>query len=178
MLCLGLAGLIIVLMTAPNGALRAQSPGATAGTLHGIAAGLLMVTATIGLFQAYRLFAGHARGIAEFQVVSIANAVLALTTILLGNWLYIPYRASGGPRSYFLQHTPEIHTVFFEFKEFAALFPLPLAVATAFLFLYYGATALRRKDLSALAAVWLTLVFCYFLAAFALGAAVTKLKAV
>jgi len=177
-LVLGLIGLMIVLMTAPAQGLLGGSAEAIRGALHGTAAGLFMVTATIGLFQGYRLFAGQARSVAELQVGSVVNAALALFTIVLGNWVYIPYRASGGPRSYFLEHAPEIHKVFFEFKEFAALFTLPLTVAAAFILIFYGASAVRRKDLSTLVAVLLALVFFYFLVAFGLGAAVTKLKSV
>lgn len=175
---LGLIGLTIVLMTAPAGELLGESAGAVRGALHGTAAGLFMVTATIGLFQGYRLFAGQARSVAELQVGSVVNATLSFLTILLGNWVYIPYRAPGGPRSYFLEHAPEIHKVFFEFKEFAALFTLPFAVAASFILVRYAGVAFRRRDLSTLVAVLLALVFFYFLVAFGLGAAVTKLKAV
>ena len=177
-LVLGLIGLAVVLVTAPAERLLGESAEAIRGALHGTAAGLFMVTATIGLFQGYRLFAGQARSVAELQVGSVVNAALALFTIVLGNWVYIPYRAAGGPRSYFLEQAPEIHKIFFEFKEFAALFTLPLAVAAAFILVAYGASAVRRKDLSTLVAILLALVFFYFLVAFGLGAAVTKLKSV
>jgi hypothetical protein len=177
-LVLGLIGLTIVLMTAPAGALLGGQAEAVRGALHGMVAGLFMVTATIGLFQAYRLFAGQAKNVAELQVGSVVNAMLALLTILLGNWTYIPYRAPGGPRFYFLEHAPEVHKVFFEFKEFIALFTLPLATAAAFVLVRYGAAVLRRRDLSTLTAVLITLVFFYFLVAFGLGAAVTKLKSI
>ena len=175
---LGAVGLAVVWMTAPAERLLGGGAEAIRGALHGTAAGLFMVTATIGLFQGYRLFAGQARNVAELQVGSVVNAALAFFTIVLGNWVYIPYRASGGPRSYFLEHAPEIHKIFFEFKEFAALFTFPIALAAAFMLVSYGPTALRRKDLSTLVSVLLALVFFYFLVAFGLGAAITKLKAV
>lgn len=177
-LVLGLIGLTVAALTAPLDHLLGESASAVHAAVHGTVAGLFMVTATIGLFQGYRLFAGQARNIAELQVGSVANATLAVLTILSGNWIYIPYRASGGPRSYFLEHAPEIHKIFFEFKEFAALFTLPLAVAAAYILVRYGHEVLRRRDLSTLVAVLLALVFFYFVVAFGLGAAVTKLKAV
>jgi len=177
-LILGVIGLAVVLVTAPGSQLLGEGAEAIRGALHGTAAGLFMVTATIGLFQGYRLFAGHARSVAELQVGSVVNATVALLTILLGNWVYIPYRAAGGPRSYFLEQAPEVHKIFFEFKEFAALFTFPFAVAASFILVTYGGTVLRRRDLSMLVAVLLTLVFFYFLVAFGLGAAVTKLKSV
>ena len=175
---LGIIGLALVLLTAPTERLLGDSAQAIRGALHGTAAGLFMVTATIGLFQGYRLFVGQARSIAELQVGSVVNAAMAFFTIVLGNWVYIPYRASGGPRSYFLEHAPEIHKVFFEFKEFAALFTFPLAAAAAFILVSYGAAVIRRKDLRTLVAVLLALVFFYFLVAFGLGAAITKLRSV
>ncbi len=175
---LGLIGLVIVLITAPAEKLLGDSATAIRGALHGTAAGLFIVTATIGLFQGYRLFVGQARNLTELQLGSVANATLALFTILLGNWIYIPYRATGGPRSHFLEHASAIHKIFFEFKEFAALFTLPLAVAASFILVYYGSAVVRRRDLRTLVAILLTLTFFYFLVAFGLGAAITKLKAV
>lgn len=177
-LVLGLIGLTVVLLTAPGDKLLGESAEAIRGALHGMTAGLFMVTATVGLFQGYRLFAGQARSVAELQVGSVVNATLALLTIISGNWLYIPYRAAGGPRSYFLEHAPEVHKVFFEFKEFAALFTFPLAVSAAFILVSYGGAVLRRRDLRTLTAVLLALVFFYFVVTFGLGAAVTKLKSV
>lgn len=177
-LVLGLIGLTVVLLTAPGDKLLGEGAEAIRGALHGMTAGLFMVTATVGLFQGYRLFAGQARSVAELQVGSVVNATLAFLTIISGNWLYIPYRAAGGPRSYFLEHTPEVHKVFFEFKEFAALFTFPLAVCAAFILVWYGGTVLRRRDLRTLVAVLLALVFFYFVVTFGLGAAVTKLKSV
>lgn len=177
-LVLGLIGLAVVVITAPMEELLGDSAQAIRGAVHGTVAGLFMVTATIGLFQGYRLFAGQARSLAELQVGSVANATIAFLTVILGNWVYIPYRASGGPRSYFLEHAPDVHKIFFEFKEFAALFTLPLAVAASFILVTYAGTALRRRSLSTLVAVLLALVFFYFLVAFGLGAAVTKLKSV
>ncbi len=175
---LGLVGLTIVALTAPAKELAGESAYAIRGALHGTAAGLFMVTSTIGLFQAYRIFAGRASSMAELQIGSVINASLALLTILSGNWIYIPYRAAGGPRTHFLQTAPEVHQVFFEFKEFAALFTFPLAAVAAYLLVRYGEDIYRRKGLSAVVAVLLVLVFFYFVVAFGLGAAVTKLKSV
>ncbi len=171
-------GLAIVGLTAPTEQLVGSGPWAVRGAVHGTCAALFMVTATIGLFQAYRIFAGTAWNIAELQLGSVINAGLALLTILSGNWIYIPYRAPTGPRHYFLDVTPEIHKVFFEFKEFAALFTLPLAVTAAYLLVRYGSEIYHRKALSTLVAILLVLVFFYFVVAFGLGAAITKLRAV
>ena len=178
LIVLGLIGLTVVLLTAPASALLGPGAGAVRGAIHGTCAGLFMVTATIGLFQAHRIFAGKVWNIAELQTGGVVNAAMALLTIISGNWLYIPYRAAEGPRSYFLQAAPEVHKVFFEFKEFVALFSFPLAVVAAYLLIRYGDEIYRRRGLSAMVAILLVLVFFYFVTAFGLGAAVTKLKAV
>lgn len=175
---LALIGVAIVLVTGPLDALLGPSSAAIRGAVHGTAAGLLMITSTIGLFQAYRIMAGGAWNIAELQIGSLVNAAAALLTIVSGNWIYIPYRATEGPRTYFLQASPMVHKIFFEFKEFAALFTLPLAVTAAYLLLIYGSDLYRRRGLSTLIAALLVLAFFYFVVAFGLGAAVTKLRSV
>lgn len=174
----GLIGLTIVLVTAPLTALLGESGGAIPAAVHGTLAGLFMVTSTIGLFQAYRIFSGHAANLSELQLGSLVNVSVALLTIISGNWVYIPYRAPGGPRGYFVEHAAAVHKVFFEFKEFAALFTLPLSVAAAYLLIRYGRDLYRIKGLSTLISILLVLVFFYFIVAFGLGAAVTKLRSV
>ncbi len=175
---LGLIGLTTVLLTAPANTLMGPGAWAIRGALHGTCAGLFMVTSTIGLFQAYRIFAGKVWNLAELQIGSVINAAMALLTIISGNWIYIPYRTSGGPRSHFLEVAPEIHQVFFEFKEFAALFSFPLAVVAAYLLVRYGGELYERRGLSTVIAALLVLVFFYFVVTFGLGAAITKLKSV
>ena len=175
---LGIIGLTVVFLTAPGEALLGPGQYAIRGALHGTAAGLFMVTSTIGLFQAYRIFTGTAWNIAELQIGGVINAAMALLTIISGNWIYIPYRAGGGPRSHFLEVGPEIHKVFFEFKEFAALFTFPLAVVAAYLLVRYGHELHERRGLSTVIAALLVLVFFYFVVTFGLGAAITKLKSV
>ncbi len=175
---LGFLGLLVFLSSSPTDVLLGESRYALEGTLHGVTAGLFMVTATIGLFQAYRLGAGTIQNTAQLEFGSMVNALLAFLTILFGNRIYMFYRASGGPRTYFLENLPEVHEIFFEFKEFVALFTLPLSVAAAALLVVYGPQLLRSKGLRSLSALLLILTFFYFLVAFVLGAAVTKLKAI
>jgi len=64
--------------------------------------------------------------------------------------------------------------IFFEFKEFGALFTLPLTVVTAFILWSYGAQVLDRPWLRYTVAVLMGLAFFYLVIAFGLGAAVTK----
>ena len=175
---LGAIGAAVVGLTAPGSALMGPGSAAIRGAVHGMCAGLFMITSTIGLFQAYRLFAGRVGSIAELQMGGLINAVMAWLSILSGNWIYIPYRAAGGPRSHFLQTAPEVHKIFFEFKEFIALFTAPLAVVAAYLLIRYGNQVSHRKDLRAMVAVLLVLSFFYFIVTFGLGAAITKLRSV
>lgn len=175
---LAVVGLAIVLLTAPLSALLGDSQYALEGALHGVAAGLFMVTATIGLFQGYRLVIGTIQHPAQLEFGAAVNALLAFLTILFGNRIYIFYRASSGPKTYFMENRPEIHKVFFEFKEFVALFTLPLAVGAAFLFLVYRQQIIKSQGLRTVAALLLALTFFYFVVAFGLGAAITKLRAI
>ena len=124
------------------------------------------------------VWAGSSITLQELEIGSLANAVLAFLTIYFGNVIYIPYRATGGPRTYFLENMPEDHEIFFEFKEFMALFVLPLTVCVAFMFFYYREDLLRRRELRILVSICLLLVFFYFILTFGLGAAITKLRAV
>ena len=175
---LGVIGLAVTMLTAPFAQLMGPGEEAIRSALHGTVAGLFMISSTVGLFQAYRMFGGRAWNVAELQLGSVANAMLALLTIVSGNWVYIPYRSPAGPRNYFLQIAPAVHKVFFEFKEFAALFTLPLAVAVAYLLVRYGDDLYRRRGLSVVVAGLLVLVFFYFVVAFGLGAAITKVRSV
>lgn len=169
---------IILMISSPTNTLLGESRYAIRAAFHGLFAGIFMVTVTIGVYQAYRLWTGIPLRIRELEIGSIINASVCFLTILFGNWLYIPYRAAGGPRSHFLETTPEIHKIFFEFKEFTALFTLPLAVAAAYVLCRYAEKINTNKYLRESVALLLALVFFYFLIAFGLGAAITKLKSV
>lgn len=178
LIVLGAVGLIVAFSSAPLDVLLGESRYALEGALHGVSAALFMVTATIGLFQAYRLWAGTLQHHTQLEFGGVINALLAFLTIFFGNRIYMYYRAPSGPRTYFLENMPEIHEIFFEFKEFAALFTLPLSVAAAALFVIYGPQLIRSKGLRSIAALLLVLTFFYFLVAFGLGAAITKLRAI
>lgn len=169
---------VITLLTAPFQTLLGEGANALDSALHGLVAGLLMVTVTIGLFEGYRLFGGSINNIRELIFGSLINSSLAFLTVVTGNKIYIAYRAKGGPRTHFLETAPEIHKIFFEFKEFMALFVFPLSVAAAFIFIYYRRDILQRKNLAVISFVILILMFFYFVVTFGLGAAITKLKSV
>ncbi len=178
LLVLAAVALVLVLLTSPVEKLLGGGAYAFESALHGLVAGLLMVTVTIGLFEGYRLLIGNIDDIRELIFGSFVNSSLAFLTIITGNKIYIVYRAKGGPRTYFLENAPEIHKIFFEFKEFVALIVLPLAVAVTFIFIYYRNDILRRKEFRVISFVLIALIFFYFVVAFGLGAAITKLKPV
>jgi hypothetical protein len=173
-----LVALTILTVSAPLSRLMGESPYRLHAAFHGLFAGIFLVTSTIGFYQALRLWRGSSMYLADLEIGSVMNAVFCFFTIALGNWIYIPYRVSGGPRSYFLETTPEIHKIFFEFKEFTALFTLPLSVAAAFIICRYGGKLFSSRPLREMTALLLVLNFFYFVLAFGLGAAITKLKSV
>ena len=168
----------ILWVSSPAQTLLGESAYSVRSAFHGLFAGIFMITATIGLYQALRLWAGIPLNIRELELGSLVNAFTCFLTIILGNWIYIPYRAAGGPRAHFLATSPEIHKIFFEFKEFTALFTLPLAVTASYLICRYGERMKTNQNLRETAALLLVLNFFYFVVAFGLGAAITKLKSV
>ncbi len=170
--------IVVPAITSPANKLLGESVYGIRSAFHGLFALIFMITSVIGLYQAVRLWRGMEIPIGELEIGSVVNAAACFLTILFGNWLYIPYRGQEGPRSYFLSIAPEIHKIFFEFKEFAALFTLPLSVTAAFLICRYGSRFISNQTLRDMAALLLVLNFFYFLVSFGLGAAITKLKAV
>ena len=173
------SALAVTAMTAPVTTLLGASGGAVPAAFHGLAAFLDLFVGTIGLYLGWRLVTGRIRAFAELQLLATVSAAFSLIAIVFGNWLYIFYRAKSpeSPRSYFIATAPSIHQIFFEFKEFGALFTLPLTATAAYLLWRYGAQVMERTWLRYTVAVLLGLSFFYLVVAFGLGAAVTKLKA-
>ena len=173
------SALTFTLLTAPFTKLLGAGAGAIPAAFHGMAAFLYLFVGTIGLYLGWRLLTGHIRAFADLQLLSVVAATLSFIAIVFGNWLYIFYRAKSpdSPRSYFVKNMPDIHAIFFEFKEFGALFTLPLMVCAAFILWRYGNQVLDRPWLRYTVAIVLGLGFFYLVVAFGLGAAVTKLKA-
>jgi hypothetical protein len=172
------SALAFTLLTAPFTKLLGAGAGAIPAAFHGMAAFLYLFVGTIGLYLGWRLLTGHIRAFADLQLLSVVAATLSFIAIVFGNWLYIFYRAKtpDSPRSYFVKNMPDIHGIFFEFKEFSALFTLPLMVCAAFILWRYGNQVLERPWLRYTVAIVLGLAFFYLVVAFGLGAAVTKLK--
>lgn len=172
------SAIAFTLATAPFAKLLGEHAGAVPAAFHGLAAFLFLFIGTIGLYLGWRLLTGRIRAFADLQLLAVVAATSSLIAIIFGNWLYIYYRAPipESPRSYFAKNVPEIHRIFFEFKEFGALFTLPLTVVAAFILWKYGSQVLGRPWLRYTVAVLMGLAFFYLLVAFGLGAAVTKLR--
>lgn len=175
---MSLIAITVLYISSPSHKLLGESQYAVRAAFHGLFAGIFMVTVTIGVYQAFRLWTGIPIRIRELEIGSTINATVCFLTIVFGNWLYIPYRAVDGPRSHFLTTAPEIHQIFFEFKEFTALFTLPLVVATAYIICRYAERIVQNRYLRESLALLLVLTFFYFIIAFGLGAAITKLNSV
>jgi hypothetical protein len=167
-----------VVTTAPLDLLLGEGGYAAIAAFHGLSAGVMMVVVTIGLYLAYQLFMGQIVNLRDLRLLSVVNATMAFITIVFGNWIYVGYRANDGVREWLLANNPEAHKIFFEFKEYMALFTLPLAVLAAYLLLRYDMALFERRWLRATVAVVLALTFFYFTLAFGLGAAITKIRPV
>jgi cytochrome bd-type quinol oxidase subunit 1 len=148
------------------------------GAVHGALGSLIFISGGIGLYLGYRLLTGQLNALRDLQIASGVTALAALATIMFGNWLYIGYRQPGMIQDYFLDKAPELHLIFFEFKENIALFTVPLAVAACFILARYGPELKQHLWLRTVIFLLLGLVFLFFLIAFGLGAAITKIKPV
>ena len=169
---------LISLVTSPVAALLGDSRYAIPDALHGVTAILYVITATISAYLAYRLFFNRLEDLRDLRVIASLNACLSLLTVIFGNWIYIYYRDKGEPRGYFLETRPVIHEIFFEFKEFLALFTLPIAVATAYILLRERNDLVRRPWLPQIVAVLIVCAWGCLMLVFGLGAAITKLRSV
>ena len=169
---------LVALITAPLGSFFGGSQLALIGATHGLLATLGVVVGTVTTYLGWRLFTGKIRAFGDLKILSVVSTVIAAATIIFGNWIYITYRAPGGPRAFFLENNPAIHGIFFEFKEFMALFPLPLAVAATYVIWRYGDRLAEDRSLR----TWVGIVFAIawggLMIAYLLGAGITKLRSV
>ncbi len=169
---------LVALFTAPISSFFGQSSLAVISATHGLFATLGVVVGTVTSYLGYRLFTGKIKAFSDLKILSVISTFIAAATIVFGNWIYIAYRAPGGPRAFFLENNPEIHEVFFEFKEFIALFPLPLAVAATFVIWRYGDQLVENKPLRTLVGIVFGVAWGALIIAYLLGAGVTKLRSV
>lgn len=169
---------LLALFTSPVAALLGDSRYAIPGALHGVSAVVFVIIGTVTAYLGYRLYTGQLQATHDLRVLSGLNAFFSLVTVMFGNWIYIYYRERGGPRTYFLETNSVVHQIFFEFKEFIALFTLPLTVTTAFILFREHDRIVKNVRLRQAVGILLILQWMYLMLAFGLGAAITKLRSV
>jgi hypothetical protein len=167
---------LVALLTAPLNLFFGGSELAVISGMHGLLATLGVVVGTVTSYLGYRLFTGKIKAFSDLKILSVVSTFIAAATIMFGNWIYIAYRAPGGPRAFFMQNNPEIHGVFFEFKEFIALFPLPLAVAATYVIWRYGDRLVEDKALRTWVGILFAVAWAALMIAYLLGAGITKLR--
>ncbi len=169
---------LIAATSAPFFSFLGDSAYAVVSTIHGLLATLGVLVGTITAYLGWRLFVGKLRAFSDLKLLSLISALVSAGTIFFGNWIYIGYRAPGGVRTFLIANNPEIHEVFFEFKEFIALFTLPITFSVAFIMWRYDRQVLEEKGLRS----WLGIAFAVgwgaLMLAFLLGAAITKIRSV
>ncbi len=170
--------ILIALLTAPVEAFFGTGTLAVISATHGLLATLGVIVGTVTSYLGYRLFTGKIKAFSDLKILSAVSTFIAAATIIFGNWIYIAYRAPGGPRAFFLKQNPAIHGVFFEFKEFIALFPLPLAVAATYVIWKYGNELIENKPLRTWVGMIFALAWGGLIIAYLLGAGITKLRSV
>lgn len=174
---IAIAGLVLAI-TAPTGALVGDTQWRVISAFHGLGATVFLLSATIAVYLAWRMYAGEIRAFKDLKWLTAFATVMSGVTIIFGTWIYIAYRAPGGPRSYFLGNMPEVHQTFFEFKEFIAMFTLPMFVMATFILWKYDRSLLGHREARAVPSILILLGYTFLLIAYVLGAAITKLAGV
>lgn len=175
---LAATALVVVALSAPASSLVSSRLYSILSAAHGVLALTYLLASTIGVYLAWRLLHGDDVEWSHLAAICAACAVLSLLTVVLGNWLYVGYRAPrpDSPRAWLLANNPHAHSTFFEFKELVSLFTLPLAVSVSFIVWRGGRLVLEDRVLRVTAAVLLLLNAFYVLMCFGLGAAVTRIR--
>ena len=164
--------------SAPWEDLMGESPFASIATIHGMFATLGVIVGSATGYLGWRLLLGHLKAYRDLRILATVSSIFAFLAILTGNWIYIAYRGPGGPREFFINNFPEIHEIFFEFKEFIALFPLPIAVAATFILWKYKDSLPVDEKLRNAVGVMIAVAWTILMIVFVLGAAITKLMSV
>ena len=165
-------------LSAPWEKLMGHGSFASVATTHGIFATLGVIIGSATGYLGWRLLLGHLKAYRDLRILATISSVLAFLAIITGNWIYIAYRGPGGPREFFVNNFPEIHETFFEFKEFIALFTLPIAVAVTFILWKYKDSLHLDESLRNAVGILIAVGWTVLMIAFVLGAAITKLMGV
>jgi len=174
---IALVGLAMA-VTAPTGVLVGDTQWHVISAFHGLAATTFLLGATIAVYLAWRLYVGEIRAFKDLRWLAAFSTVMSIAAILFGTWIYIAYRAPGGPRGYFLDTLPEVHKIFFEFKEFIAMFTLPTFASATIILWRFDTTLLGHRNARAVPSMLILLGYAFLLIAYVLGAAITKLRGI
>ncbi len=164
--------------SAPWEDLMGESQFASIATIHGMIATLGVIVGSATGYLGWRLLLGHLKAYRDLRILATISAVLAVLAAVSGNMIYIAYRGEGGPREFFKGNFPEIHEIFFEFKEFIGLFPLPIAVAATFILWKYRDSLPVDENIRNAVGVMIAVAWTVLMIVFVLGAAITKLMPV
>lgn len=174
---IGLIG-VAVAATAPIGTLVGDTQWKLISAFHGMSATIFLLGSTIAVYLAWRLYIGEIKAFKDLKWLAAFSTIMSAATIAFGTWIYIAYRAPGGPRSFFLGNMPEIHAIFFEFKEFIALFTFPMFLTATYILWRYGEPLVNHREARAVPSIMLLLGWTFLVIAYVLGAAITKLRGV
>ncbi len=164
--------------SAPWEDLMGESQFASIATIHGMIATLGVIVGSATGYLGWRLLLGHLKAYRDLRILATISAALAVLAAVSGNMIYIAYRGAGGPREFFKGNFPEIHEIFFEFKEFIGLFPLPIAVAATFILWKYKDSLPVDEKIRNAVGVMIAVAWTILMIVFVLGAAITKLMPV
>jgi len=147
-------------------------------TVHAALGLSLLMSAAVAATMGYRLAARRGPAVRALAVTVAFAAASALAVALLGNVLYSEYLRADGPKDLLIKKAPEAHTILFEFKEFAGLVPLPLAVAAAYVVWRYWERLRRDRYVMELVSLVLLVLAGYCVLPLGLGTAITRLRGI
>lgn len=142
---------------------------------HGLFAFILLVS-FVWSFEA--ILNLNPASLRRLKIGTLLMPIVSFLTIFLGTWLYIGYRSPDNARAWLLKNAPLVHKFGMEFKEFIAIFSLPLAVVAAYIVWTFGEDLIERRWARNAVFVCVLLAFLCTMTAFGLGALITKTKAV
>ncbi|NBI29956.1 hypothetical protein [Chengkuizengella marina] len=147
---------------------------------HGVGATLTVLASCYMLHLIYPLLRGKAGTVKRLKFILWLVNILTLASIITANWLYIGYRAPDGARQWFIYHHPSIHLILMEYKEFVALFPLPLGIGALWILHRFGKQMEQSTNttISSVIAILLTLMWVCLIIGFVFGLAMVKIKGV
>ncbi len=146
--------------------------------LHGMGATLTVLVSCYVLHGLYPFLRGKEGSAKRLERSLWITNALVLATIVFGNWIYMGYRAPDSVQQWFMYNAPVNHLVMMEFKEFVALFPLPLGLGASYVLWRFRGRFGELQDVSSVVALLVTLMWIFLLIGFVFGIGITKLRIV